>query len=142
MTRRMFLFTSAAAAGNRSLYPAQYPLYRAQGSHLELGRQHGQQAAAKIKAHLDYISSSARMSRESVRSRALQFKPLFEKYCPHLLEEIRGLGEGAGIHFEDALAVNIRGELGHASGEGCTAYAVRQGEILIGQNSDITADIP
>ena len=142
MTRRTFLTTTAAAAANRSQYPAQYPFYRAQGSHLELGRQHGEQAAAKIKSHLDYIGSSARMSREQIRSRSLKFKPLFEKHCPHLLEEMRGLAEGAGIRIEDALAVNIRGELGHASEEGCTAYAVKQREILIGQNSDITAEIP
>ena len=141
MTRRIFLTTTAAAAANRSEYPAQYPLYRAQGSHLEW-RQHGEQAAAKIKAHLDYIGSSGKMSREQIRSRALRFKPLFEKQCPHLLEEMRGLAEGAGIRVEDALAVNIRGELGHAAEEGCTAYAVKQREILIGQNSDITADIP
>ena len=145
MTRRTFLASTGAAAAstaNRSRYPAQYPLYRAEGTHRELGRQHGAQAAAKIKAHLDYIGASGKMSREQIRSRALRFRPMFEKHCPHLLEEMRGLADGAGIRLEDALAVNIRGELGHASEEGCTAYAVKQREILIGQNSDITADIP
>jgi isopenicillin-N N-acyltransferase-like protein len=81
-------------------------------------------------------------SREQLQSQALRFKPLFEKYCPHLLDEITGLGEGAGITLAEALAVNIRGELRKASAEGCTTYVIgRQGtangEILIGQNSDM-----
>jgi isopenicillin-N N-acyltransferase-like protein len=63
------------------------------------------------------------------------------------VEEIRGLAEGAGIPFAEALLVNIRGEIGHAPREGCTTYVIgRQGtsghEILAGQNSDMTADIP
>ena len=59
------------------------------------------------------------------------------------MDEIRGLAEGAGVTFADAMAVNIRGELGQVKEGGCTAYAVkRQGEILIGQNSDMTTEIP
>jgi len=54
------------------------------------------------------------MSREQIRTRALKFQPMFAKYCPHLLEEMRGLAEGAGLPLADALAVNIRGEIGHA----------------------------
>jgi isopenicillin-N N-acyltransferase-like protein len=140
MNRRTFLATALAA---RSGYPAEYPIYRAQGTHRELGRQHGEQAAARIKAHLDYMASSAKLTRDQVRTRALRFEPLFTKHCPHLVDEIRGLAEGAGLAFADALAVNIRGELGQVKEGGCTAYAVKkQGEILIGQNSDMTADIP
>src|SRR5262245_27575329 len=123
MNRRTFL---AAALAPRVQYPAEYPLYRAQGSHRELGRQHGEQAASRIKAHLDYISSSAKLTRDEVRRRALRFEPLFTKYCPHLLDELRGLAEGAGLPLSDALAVNIRGELGQVKEGGCTAYAVKR----------------
>lgn len=145
MTRRTFVASAAIAVpavANRSQYPAEYPIYRARGSHLELGRQHGEQASAKIQAHLDYMGASGKLSRKQIRNRALQFQPMFAKYCPHLLEEMRGLAEGAGLPLADALAVNIRGEIGHAKEEGCTAYAVKQRNILIGQNSDMTADIP
>ena len=65
------------------------------------------------------------------RSNAL----IYSKRCADLARAL-------GSRVEDALAVNIRGELGHAREEGCTAYAVKQREILIGQNSDITAEIP
>ena len=118
-----------------------YPFYRAAGTHRELGRQHGEQAAEKIKAHLENMAVSMKLTQEEIRSRALRFQPLWEEHCPHLLEEIDGLAEGAGIAPADALAVNIRGALQQATEGGCTAYVVgpkgtADGEILIGQNSD------
>jgi isopenicillin-N N-acyltransferase-like protein len=125
-------------SGHNGVLPTQYRLVRAEGTHRELGRQHGEQADEQIRAHLDHIGRS----RDQLQSQALQFKPLFEKYCPHLLDEITGLGEGAGITLAEALAVNIRGELGKANAEGCTTYVIGRkgtadGEILIGQNSDM-----
>lgn len=146
MNRRTFLAASAAAAAapppKSAGYPATYPIYRAQGSHRELGRQHGEQAAEKIKAHLEVMMSGSKMTRESLNRRALKFEPMFAKYCPHLVEEMRGLGEGAGITFAEAMAVNIRGEIGAVKDEGCTAYAVKQREIIAGQNSDMSPEIP
>jgi isopenicillin-N N-acyltransferase-like protein len=137
-SRRMFLGTAATNLIAASGLPSQYRLVRAEGTHRELGRQHGEQAAELIKAHVDLVGRS----REQLRLQALKFKPLFEKYCPHLLDEIVGLGEGAGITLPEALAVNIRGELRKASDEGCTTYVIGRkgtanGEILIGQNSDM-----
>ncbi len=125
--------------------PAEYPLYRARGAHRELGRQHGQQAAVQIKAHAASIRAGRKLTQEQLRRRTAPFQALFERHCPHLLEEMRGLAEGAGVAFEDALACNIRGELGSAPQEGCTAYAIgRRGaakrEVIAGQNSDMGAD--
>src|SRR4051794_4271749 len=151
ITRRSFLSASGSgmllAATARVGAPAEYPLVRAAGSHREMGRQHGEQAAGKIKGHLERITSGARLSRDKLRDRSLAFRPMFEKYCPHLLDEIQGLAEGAKISLAEALAVNIRGELGHAAQEGCTTYvigrkATSRHEILAGQNSDIDSGIP
>ena len=144
LTRRDLL---GAAAALPAALPSEYPLYRAAGNHRQLGRQHGEQAAGRIRAHLDYMCASQKLSRERLRSKARQFEPLFEKYCPHLLEEMRGLAEGAGILPDEALAVNVRGELSHAGGDGCTTYVIGKrgtanGELLAGQNSDMsTANI-
>src|SRR6185436_5059262 len=118
--------------------PSQYRLVRAEGTHRELGRQHGEQASEQIRTHVDRMARS----REELKAQASRFKPLFEKHCPHLLDEITGLSEGARITLAEALAVNIRGELRKASPEGCTTYVIsRKGtanrEILIGQNSDM-----
>lgn len=126
----------------------QYPLVRAAGTHFELGQQHGQQAAVWIHAHLDHMRTSMHLSPEQMSVRALQFQPLFEQHCPHLLEELAGLAEGAGITFAEALAVNVRGvmawapEAAPASREGCTSFVVgpagtASGQVIAGQNSDI-----
>lgn len=138
--------TATATARDRSPFSGKklaYELVRAQGSHRELGRQHGEQAADSIRAHLDHIARGQKLGRAQLHAKALRFLPLFEKYCPHLAEEIRGLAEGAGIEFAEALACNIRGELGKASAAGCTTYVVGKSatagkEILIGQNSDMS----
>ena len=119
-----------------------YRLVRAQGTHRELGRQHGEQAAEEIKAHVDSITRAQDLSREELHAKALRFKPLFERHCPHLLAEVEGLSEGAGVPLAEALAVNIRGELGKADDEGCTTCvfgkkSTTDGEVLIGQNSDM-----
>ena len=125
-----------------------YPLYRAAGTHRQLGQQHGEQAREKIVAHVDYIAASMKMTGEELQSRALAHRPIFASHSPHLVEEIEGLGEGAGIPFAEALAANVRGGLqqvpdGSSSVDGgCTAFAVSgrgtsTGQVLAGQNSDM-----
>jgi len=153
-TRREFLHGSAtalmAAAGGMGLVrcsgpappPPAYRIVRAQGNHRELGQQHGEQAVEEIRAHIDHIGHRQKLSRARLRSKALRFQPLFAEHCPHLLTEIEGLGEGAGVPLAEALAVNIRGELGKVKEEGCTTYVLGKkstadGGILIGQNSDM-----
>ena len=150
ISRRGFLGGIAgaalAAAPVRTGAPSEYPLFRARGTHRELGRQHGEQAAGHIKAHLDLMCSSQRLSREELRRRALRFRPMFEQHCPHLLDEMTGLAEGAGVTLPEAMACSIRGEAASAKHEGCTAYVIgrsgaAQREILAGQNSDMTTEI-
>lgn len=141
-SRREFLGTAASLAAG---LPSEYPLYRARGSHRQLGREHGEQAADRIRAHIDYLCSTQKLSRAALKQKALRFEALFERHCPHLLEEIRGLADGAGVSYAEAFAVNIRGELGHVSGDGCTTYVIgrrgtRRGEILAGQNSDMSTE--
>ena len=121
----------------------EYGLVKAEGTHRELGHQHGEQAVESIRAHLDHIGSSQNLSSDELQAKALKFKPLFDQYCPHLLDEIEGLAEGAGITVAEALACNLRGELGKAPAEGCTTYVIGRsgtaaGEVLVGQNSDMS----
>jgi isopenicillin-N N-acyltransferase-like protein len=163
-SRRDFLAAAAAAAGSGLLAcgesasseasakkefftaPAsrsRYDLVKAEGTHRELGRQHGEQAVESIRAHADYIARTQQLSSDDLTAKALAFKPLFDQYCPHLLDEIEGLAEGAGITVAQALACNLRGELGRAPADGCTAYVIGRsgtaaGDVLIGQNSDMS----
>lgn len=123
-----------------------YPLIHAAGTPRELGRTHGQLAKDRICGFLDYLQASLKISRSSLRTRAERFEPLFQQSCPHLLDEVAGLAEGAGVHRLDALAAQLRGELTGVNDEACTTFVVRRdktagGGTLIGQNSDTPAEL-
>jgi isopenicillin-N N-acyltransferase like protein len=123
-----------------------YPLVKAEGSPLELGRQHGEQARLKIAGFFGWMCESFRLRQGEVTRQARTFQPLFEKHCPHLLEEVRGLAEGAGIRFEAALALQLRGELIGRTTEACTTFVLgpqvtASGEVLIGQTSDMDGEM-
>lgn len=154
MTRREFAGTVCTAASSaivsgappRKSEPARYPIYRARGNHRELGRQHGEQAATHIHQHLDVMCAGHKITRTELRRRAMLFAKMFDRYCPHLVDEMRGLAEGAKVEMADAMACNIRG-LPDKGGEGCTAYAVTargtaDGSVIAGQNSDMDDKIP
>lgn len=118
-----------------------FPFYRADGTHRELGRAHGKQAREQIRAHLHYLCAATQLSNQRLRDRAMSFNRLFQLHCPQLIDEIEGLAEGAGVSYAEALAVNVRGAITKVPDGGCTAFVVsRQGtltkEILTGQNSD------
>jgi isopenicillin-N N-acyltransferase-like protein len=126
--------------------PSAYPLLAARGSHHELGRQHGEQCRDQLRGLLDHLGHSLKLARDQVHARARRFLRLFETHCPHLLDEIRGLAEGAGVPFAEALAVQVRGEMGSVGGEACTTFVIAArgtaaAQVLIGQNSDIDPEL-
>ena len=119
-----------------------FPIYRAAGSHRELGRLHGEQAKEQIHGHLDGMCRTEKWTRVELQKRASQFHPLFQQHCPHLLDELEGLAEGAGISLAEAIATNTRSVLTTSSSDGCTSFAVApsasaDGQVLVGQNSDM-----
>lgn len=121
-------------------------LLEAAGTHRQLGQQHGEQCRDRLRAFLDYLQSLLKLTAEDLQARARRFEPLFKRHCPHLLEEVVGLAEGAGVSLTEALAVQIRGELGPVGTEACTTFVISgrgtaTGSILIGQNSDIEPEI-
>lgn len=123
-----------------------YPCISAKGTPRAMGRQHGEQARPQISAFLDYLGHSLNMSREHLHLRALRFLPLFDQHAPQLVDEVRGLAEGAGVPFVEALAVQIRGELAQVPADGCTTFVISargttSGQILIGQNSDVEPEL-
>src|SRR5262245_41301080 len=113
-----------------------YPIFKAAGRPRDLGRSHGEQARSLIRGFLEYLKASLHLSSQTLARRAISFQPLFEKYCPHLLDEIAGLAEGAAISQPEALALQLRGELGQLTDEACTTFvisprATAAGELLI-----------
>src|SRR5947207_14724142 len=106
----------------------EFPFIVASGSPFEMGRQHGAAARGIINRFLAFnlrgAGVPARRSRAEVLERVRFFEPLLREHCPALLEEVRGLAEGAGLSYEEALLLQIRGEINAVPEGGRTASAI------------------
>jgi isopenicillin-N N-acyltransferase-like protein len=128
---------------------------RAEGSPFDLGHEHGYQCRDLIRqlSREDLPREMAvrgKVDPEAVKRKGLDYRPYIETRAPHLLEEIRGIADGAGIEFEEALALQCRSELvSRAKAETearsepeCTSFAISKdrsatGEVIVGQNLDL-----
>ena len=122
-----------------------FPYVEVSGNSYEMGYQHGSQAAAAIDKYLIWIEKMTGKPRDELGANARAFLPYIEKLTPPLLEEVRGLSEGADISFEEALLCQCRGEAVLACAEGCTAFALTgeataDGSPLAGQNQDLAPE--
>ena len=130
--------------------PHSFPHIRVKGSPYERGRQYGQQAAAYIRQNIEvyqglfahYIGWDWAPATEH----ALIYEGIIGDCRPHFLDEIRGIAKGAGVAYEDILALNVRTEIRNAgiaqsAPKECTAFVVlpprtKDRHTLIGQNWD------
>ena len=91
------------------------PTIELSGSHREIGRQHGESARTQIRDSIAYYRESFKkitgLEWSEIKRNAPRWVDPIEKYFPGIIDEIRGVGEGAGVAFEEALALNARGEL-------------------------------
>jgi isopenicillin-N N-acyltransferase-like protein len=86
----------------------------------------------------------AGLSWDEVRERARAFVDPIDGYDPSALPELEGIAEGAGLHLEDLLALNVRTEVMFGLGlrpKECTAVvalpdATADGHTLVAQNWD------
>ena len=111
----------------------QFPLIEVAGTPREMGRLHGEQAAALITRYLASIEKSTGKDRDELGARARAFEPFIDTLNPLLLDEVRGLAEGAAIPYEHALLCQARGEAVKAPLEGCTAFALNATATRHGQ---------
>src|SRR5262249_11290770 len=127
-----------------------FPYITASGSPSELGHQAGRAARDLIHGFLGYNLRSAgvpeKRSHAEILDRVRFFEPMFREHCQALLEEVRGLAEGAEVSYEEALLLQIRGEIRAVPEGACTAFAIAgrgtdTGQVMIGQNSDIPAEM-
>ena len=119
-----------------------FPLVWVRGSAYEMGRQHGEQARDLIARYLLLIERITQKPRDVLCKNAMRFLPRIEALSPALVQEIRGLAEGAKISFEEALLCQVRAEAAESWEGGCTAFALRgeataDGQALVGQNQDL-----
>jgi isopenicillin-N N-acyltransferase-like protein len=125
------------------------PVISVKGKPREVGYQYGTQCREMIQknVHLYFrlFQHYAQLDRPQAVSLARRFIPVIQAFDPAILEEIRGIAEGARSEFEEILALNARTELmfpeSLATAGECTsmvalAEATAGGEVLIGQNWD------
>lgn len=127
----------------------------AAGSPFERGLDLGKAWAGEIATHLDRLGEA--LARQGVAQpddylgrmvRETGFQAAIARHCPHLLDEVRGMAEGAGAPFERVYALQLldeewayrRTHAAPAKREKCSSFAVRDpvaGATWIGQNMDI-----
>jgi isopenicillin-N N-acyltransferase-like protein len=83
---------------------------------------------------------SAKLTWPQVRLEAVKFLPILQQpaWMP-LVEEMRGVADGASLDLEDILALNVRTEIAYGMfSDGCTAFSWKVGEkSFIAQNWDV-----
>lgn len=118
-----------------------FPLIKVHGSNYEIGYQHGEKCSELIKDHLK-ISLQAIQEKGIRKEKALEFSmqciKFAESYAPHLVEELNGIADGAGVSREEICFLNT----GHPKKlESCTTFVVfggrtDNGSTIITQNVD------
>lgn len=158
---------AAPAAPERSENSARsLPLIEISGTPLERGHQYGEAVRPQLHAALAYyeeaFGQSSGLTWNQVTTRAARWTQPVRDYAPHLLEEMRGIAEGAGVALDDILALNARGEViydrsfadmkskeeepADEPAEGCTSFAAYgeasgDGHVWAGQNWDWRAGV-
>jgi len=126
-----------------------FPVVTVEGDPYSCGEQHGSKAKDLVRRNIGYYLGLWRRhlgpSRGQVLERAEEFVEPIRAFDADLLEEMRGLADGAGASLEEVIAINSRYELvwsqmGSARG-GCTAMAAlpkatATGHTLLAQNWD------
>lgn len=127
---------------------ARIPLIHVEGAPFEAGYRHGAARAGALREFLDDdLSRLGRImpgpvSMDSLRPTLAAYEARIRAAVPDLAEEIRGLGEGAGIGHEAAVLLQVRREImGYqkvpARGD-CTTYA-RPGTLA--QTVDLNGEL-
>lgn len=117
------------------------------GTPAERGQQHGTLAHTEVHGSLafyrDFFQKRAGLAWPDVRAAALLAHPFLDAQFPDLVEEMRGVALGAGVEYEDVLALNVRTEIAYGmQTDGCTAFAWKAGDggSWIAQNWDWSAE--
>jgi isopenicillin-N N-acyltransferase-like protein len=128
-----------------------FPVISIEGDAHECGIQHGQRAAERVARTIDFylgvFGRQSKLSLEEVRDRARGFLAQIQAIDAGMVDELRGIAEGARQQLEDIVAVNCRTELLYGASRGeraateCTTIvalpeATREKGVLIGKNWD------
>ncbi len=115
------------------------PFMRGRG----LGRLEPQRVRHTVRSYMAIFRARAGLRREAVFAQAERFMPVIAQYAPALLEEMRGIAEGAGCDVREIVAINARTELmygitqrGECTAIGVQSQAATDGHVRLAQNWD------
>ncbi|EXJ85967.1 hypothetical protein A1O1_06336 [Capronia coronata CBS 617.96] len=112
------------------------------GESFEIGFEHGTKAAPQIAStisfYADLFQKKCHLSWKQACSKANGFAPHIHENYPHLEIEMQGIAQGAGVAYEEILALNVRSELFFGAAlDGCTALSWKTGATCyLAQNWD------
>lgn len=91
-----------------------FPLVEVSGSSYQMGYKHGAQVGELVSSNLVWIDKLTGVPREVLCRNAMSFLPRIRALSPSLVVEIKGLADGAGISFEEAVLCQARAEAAKA----------------------------
>jgi isopenicillin-N N-acyltransferase-like protein len=98
------------------------------GTPREIGRQIGEAAREEILGFLDVarrrIDEMMSVSCDEALNVARDCIPFAADYAPHLLEELQGTAEAAGISLEEVMLLQVRNQLHWKADAGCTSLSL------------------
>ncbi|WP_231514914.1 C45 family autoproteolytic acyltransferase/hydolase [Oceanobacillus salinisoli] len=114
------------------------------GSAYQIGFKHGNIAKDKVNQSLEtyekMFKETSGISWKDAREKALTHVPAIEKYQSNYITEMEGIAAGAGVQFEDILALNARSEISLIQApDGCTSFALtkpKTSKTWLAQNWD------
>ena len=125
-----------------------WPFFKVEGDPYEVGFKYGQLTENQIHQSLN-IYRLLFLERSNIEwSKALEiaetFVPLVQEYDEEVIEEVRGIAQGAGVKFHEIMALNSYLEIIYSDKSlsgGCTSVAVlpeasHKNHTLLGQNLD------
>lgn len=121
------------------------------GTPYDMGKQYGEKARAQIRGgvqgYKQMFTGRLGVDWEKAKRRAMAYVPLVESTFPALVEECKGIADGAGVDFDDIMLLNCRYEiLKFPNANECTSFAVLPeasdgSTTFVGQNWDYRAGI-
>lgn len=123
--------------------PTRYREISVAGSPREIGRQIGEAARDEVRGFcevaLQRVDKTMRVARETAHSVVERSLPFAQTYAPHMIEELRGTAEAAGVSLADLMLLQVRNQLSPEADAGCTSLSVANGATgnpIVAQNWD------
>jgi isopenicillin-N N-acyltransferase-like protein len=131
----------------------EFKVIECSGSFYEIGKKYGiacrDSLVGSINSLFRNIGMFQKAGKEDIIANAKKYLPLVERFDPELVEMLKGQADGAGVTFDEVLALRCSLELGFyyqrittlCTSFAATGNATKGGKTIIGQTYDLTPGI-